>query len=317
MAKNPDEKIRAMSSSGGVFTSLGETIIESGGVVYGAAYDEDFSVKHMRVDDIHDLYILCGSKYVQSDMAYALLQIGEDLKNGRRVLFTGTPCQVEGVKRLYNNYYKQRNLICVDIICHGVPSPSLFRDHIRNIGEHYGKCVSYRCRSKYEGWHSSFDSFKDENGRIHNFSDISQSYWMLFKTNLCLRESCYSCPFATFNRVGDITIGDYWGIEKYHKDWDDNLGTSIVMINTDSGDAFFECVRNKLRTQLCNEGEIMQPHLQHPCEKPLRTEQFWEDYLLKGYVYIADYYGRQSKARKIKRLIKKAVFRIQHIDYKE
>lgn len=317
MAKNPNEKVRARSSSGGVFTSLGETIIENGGVVYGAGYDENFIVRHMRIVDKRDLFILCGSKYVQSDMSYALTQIGEDLKTGRQVLFTGTPCQVEGVKRLYNNYYNNRDLICIDIICHGVPSPALFKDHIDYIENRYGKCSSYRSRSKYEGWHSSFDSFKDEKGRVHNFSDITQSYWMLFKTNLCLRESCYTCPFSTFDRVGDITIGDYWGVEKYHKDWDDNLGTSIVMINTASGETFFERVRIKLRTQSCGENEIEQPHLLRPCEKPSQTEQFWDDYSRRGYAYVANCYGKQSKNRKIKRIIKRVVFRIQHMKYKE
>lgn len=317
MAKNRDEKVRSNSSSGGIFSAIATAILCEGGVVYGAAYTDNFVVKHTRVENISDLYKLRGSKYVQSELISVIDQIFYDLKSGRIVLFSGTPCQVHGISIRFAHYRNKGQLICVDIICHGVPSPDLFKDHIRTLTEKYGKIKSYRSRSKLEGWHSGVDRMITDNGDSVSLSNSIQANFVLFKTNLCLRECCYICRYATIERVGDITIGDYWGVEKFHKEWDDNKGTSLVLINTMQGCTVFKKILKSIKAEKCTFNEILQPHLRKPTIRPDKTDEFWREYQLKGFSYIARKYGRQSNNRIVKRIIKRAIFLISNFQYKE
>lgn len=236
--KYDNDSIRLSSSSGGVFTLLAEQVIDDGGVVFGASFTDDWKVVHSYVEDKDELCIFRGSKYVQSEVGRSFILAESFLKSGRRVMFTGTPCQISALKRFLKKDYN--NLLAVDIVCHGVPSPSLW--------EYYLTCVSKGCddeklldisfRSKYYGWHNFSMMFKsiDKKGLSYHYyqSHNDAPYLKLYESNLLLRPSCYRCNAKGGTSRADITIGDFWGIENICPDFDDDKGISLVCVNNDS-----------------------------------------------------------------------------------
>lgn len=234
-AVNKNDTIRKKSSSGGIFSIIAENIIENSGVVYGAAYQNQFEeVVHKRIDKIENIVELYGSKYLQSDIDFSYSSVQKDLDNGRKVLFSGTPCQIEGLKKFLKKDYA--NLLCIDIICHGVPSPKVWESYIRELKEKYQSEVSnVNFRDKSSGW-KNFSlriCFKSNNDyvNVHNMDP----YMQVFLRNYILRPSCYDCAFKTVNRASDLTIADFWGIERINKSIDDDKGISLVLIQSEKG----------------------------------------------------------------------------------
>lgn len=239
-AKNKDEEIRKDSSSGGVFTEIAKYVIAHGGVVFGAAFDEDFNVKHTYVDSVEELHRFRGSKYVQSAIGNTYKQAENFLKEGRLVLFSGTPCQIAGLLAFLRNLYE--NLITQDLICHGVPSPKVWNIY-KDIREKEGAIKKVSFRDKTDSWKNYSVSFLYQNNEIDKEEMSQNMYMRAFLRDLCLRTSCYACGFKTRERLSDITLADYWGIQKIHPEMDDDKGTSLVFVNSEKGRRIFEEIR--------------------------------------------------------------------------
>ena len=275
-----------LSSSGGIATMLAENVIRNGGAVYGAAFDENMIVRHIRVENMAELKRIQGSKYVQSDIQQIYSKIKEDLKDKRLVLVFATPCQIAGLRKIFG---EKSNLIFCDLICHSAPSPKLFASHLQAIEEKGKKVVDYRFRDKTFGWSYNLNRIVYEDGTTELHSYWNQCYKRLFLLGLIARESCYNCAYADCSRVGDITLGDYWGIDKVTNVFSDDCGVNAVLFNTDKSVRLFEkliqdetvCVETTLP-------DALQKHLIMPCEKTARIDEFWKCYEKTSYQNAAE-----------------------------
>ncbi len=303
-------EIRKNSTSGGAFTALAVAFLKNGGVVYGATLIDNESVKHVRITSESELSLLQGTKYIPSDISSCYHQVLEDLSLGKRVLFSGTPCQTDGINRFLT--LKKANLskfITVDIICHGVPSPRLFSDY-KSWFEKEEKCEieEYYFRNKKVSWHGSSCYAKLKDGRVIVNTKKLCGFMNLYYSNNITRESCYTCKYTSYDRVSDITVSDYWGIEKLDKSFEDALGVSMVIINTKKGEELF----------LETEGEKIagsfetanQTQLKSPTKKPLSREAFWKEYNENGIDFTLKKHGAVKDSFKTKLYkIKKKIFR--------
>lgn len=240
-----DPHVRELSTSGGAFSILARQVIDEGGVVFGAAYDEDFRhVRHRCARTIAELEPLMRSKYVYSDFLCSFDSIADELMAGRRVLFVGTPCQVAAVKARFANAGDL--LITVDFVCHGTPKPDVFAAWIDDLQSRYGERVScYEFRNKKRGWNFSESRVRFASGQIIDLPGYNDPYFMGFSLNAFLRECCYSCRYANLNRPGDLTIADCWRVAASHPEYDDGKGTSLLLVNSDAGRRLFESVDKK------------------------------------------------------------------------
>ncbi|WP_443679455.1 Coenzyme F420 hydrogenase/dehydrogenase, beta subunit C-terminal domain [Phocaeicola coprocola] len=259
-AINPDEQIRKESSSGGIFTLLAEKIIQENGVVFGARFDENWEVRHDYTETIEGLAVFRSSKYVQSRIEDNYLKAEKFLKEKRKVLFSGTPCQIAGLKKFLRKEYD--NLLTVDFICHGVPSTKVWRMYLdetcRNLIKRgsssnfidegrrsYIEAINFR--HKILGWkRSSFflklnsafiQSEKNTEGIFEPFSE--NAFMKAFLSDTILRPSCYQCPCKSGKSTSDITIADYWNIQQVLPEFDDDKGISLVLTNTSKGENIF------------------------------------------------------------------------------
>lgn len=241
-----NEDIRAESSSGGIFTAIAQNILERGGVVVGATLDKQLIVRHILIETISELPQLRRSKYVQSDLSIEVYQkIRLRLLENMLVLFSGTPCQVAGLRQFLRKDYT--NLLCCDIICHGTPSPLLWKTYLHQM---QAKGLSIRhvsFRDKCEGWSKSGLAMR------HYYSDgsekgfLTSSFTKAFITDICLRNSCYACDYSKTTRVADITLGDYWGISKCHPGLDiGDKGTSLLLVNSLKGRDWIQNCSNSI-----------------------------------------------------------------------
>jgi hypothetical protein len=228
-AKHPDNSIRRTSSSGGVFTAIAEKVIANGGVVFGARFNADWSVEHAYTETVEGLAEFRGSKYVQSRVGDTFLQVEQFLKQGREVLFSGTPCQVAGLKRFLRKAYT--NLIAIDIVCHSVPSPGLWR---RYLTENFAneQITAVRFRDKVSGWKGYSCSVATDRKTYTCHHD--DSLWMrAFLKDLTVRPSCFRCPAKCNRSSADITLGDLWGIMQLCPEIDDDRGITLVIEHND------------------------------------------------------------------------------------
>ncbi len=247
-AARASDKIRSVSSSGGMFTVIAEEIIKRGGAVCSAAYDAEMNLSHVIVNYKEDLKYLRGSKYVQSNTDGIYKKIAGLIKEGKQVLFTGTPCQVAAVKSVAGN---SENLFTADILCHGVPSHNFFR---RYLDERFPdkKVTDVEFRNKKFGWSCEHIRVVFEDGTDYEADSKNDPYLKAFFRNLSLRVSCSDCPFASFPRQGDITLGDFWGITALDKTQSDKKGTSIVYVNSKKGEKLFADISKKLTVKEYN-----------------------------------------------------------------
>jgi len=244
-AYNKDEKIRLDSSSGGVFTLLAEHVIYNGGVVFGVRFDDNFNVLHDYTETRDGLVQFRGSKYVQSKIGDSYKQIKEFLDKNRQVLFTGTPCQVGGLKSYLEQAYD--NLFCIDNICHGVASPRVWLKYLSYQENRAGAPArKIAFRQKNEGWKRYSVSFLFDNDTEYCQTFDEDFYMRAFLRNICLRPSCYFCNFKTLHRQSDITLADFWGIGNVFPEMDDDKGTSLVFVNSNSGKKMLEEIKKRL-----------------------------------------------------------------------
>lgn len=240
-----DDFLRECSSSGGLFGVLAKEIIIRGGVVFGATIGKSQDVFHTSVERMDDLPRLQGSKYVQSNTCHVYDEVRTLLKNGRKVLFSGTACQIAGLNSFLGKKYN--NLYTVDVLCHGVPSPKVWRKYIDWQEKTHGATVKQTyLRRKNLGWkrYSVELQFSDstEYKSVYNHD----TFMRLFLSNICLRPSCYECKFKSMIRPSDITLGDAWGIERIIPEFDDDRGTSVVVIHSNKGRRLIEEIQEKI-----------------------------------------------------------------------
>jgi coenzyme F420-reducing hydrogenase beta subunit len=232
-AKSQNEEVRLNSSSGGVFYLLAEKIIQKDGVVFGACFNEKWEIIHDYTETIKGLNAFRGSKYVQSRIGKTFIQAKQFLKEGRYVLFSGTPCQIMGLKFFLRKEYD--NLLTVDVVCHGVPSPKVWRMYLSQLTDNQ-KITEVNFRDKRNRWRFVIE----HPGKNLIVEPLYKNVFTKgFLKDLYLRPSCYACPSKSFKSGSDITLGDYWGIQNVLPDFDDDKGVSLVMVNTQKGQSFF------------------------------------------------------------------------------
>jgi len=237
-AVNSDKKVTDNSTSGGIFFEIAKLVIEDGGIVFGATWSDHYKLSHKVADSLKELEPLMGSKYVQSDCKCVFPLVKKSLQDSRKVLFVGTPCQVAGLKRYIG--HDDENLLVIDIICHGVPSQKIFDSWIEEVESGDGKIVNLKFRDKKKyGWQHCITYDIEINGQRRHFDLLPafNSYYYLFLKGYILRDSCYHCQYACHTRVGDITLGDYWGAaaDKSISYSEMNSGVSLVLCNTEKG----------------------------------------------------------------------------------
>lgn len=303
--KNKFDEVRIKSSSGGMFVTISDYVLKNNGVIYGVAFDENFKAKHIRAENENDRNRCIGSKYSQSSLDDIFKIVKQDLKDGKIVLFTGTPCQVAGLNNFLNNVDKS-NLILVDILCHGTPSPKVFREYIKYIEKRRNKKIKeYYHRSKDLGWqHYEKIVYDDNEEEIKTF--LSEGWKNIFYSHYPLRESCYNCKYTNTKRISDITIADFWGIEKFAPEFVDEKGVSLVILNTKKGVEIFENIKEDIvyMERSMDEATEKNPNLLKPTDRPNDREQFWKKYEENGIEDILKKYGRYNTKCIIKGYIK-------------
>ncbi len=241
---NKNQEILEESSSGGVFTVLAEEIISRGGIVFGALYNDKLEVEHGYADNLQKLQQFRGSKYVQSRIGGSYKQAQSFLEQQREVLFVGTPCQIAGLRGYLGKDYS--GLYCVELLCHGVPSPKVWKEYVAWLESTYQqRVVDYKFRYKADAWGTNCKFiFEDQTAVVEAWE--RNIYFDSFNQNLFLRPSCYDCKFRDEASVADMNIGDYWGIQEEHPDFYGPKGVSTVIIKTDQGRELFHKVKDKL-----------------------------------------------------------------------
>ena len=244
-AINKNMAVRWDSTSGGAFSALADIMYEQGGYVSGAVYNEDFSVKNYISNNPKDLIKLRSSKYLQSNAVGLYSEIRDLLRKGKKVLACGTPCQMAALRSFLRKEYE--NLIIVDFICRGVNSPKVYRKYLDSLERKYGgKVVYVKAKNKELGWRNLTRKVVFDNGNVYYGVKMDDDFRRGYHTNVFCRPSCYVCKYKGFPRISDITIADYWGIEKVDKNLDNNIGTSMMLLNSKKGVEYFEKVKDKL-----------------------------------------------------------------------
>ena len=310
VAYNKDSKVKENSSSGGIFDSIARLVLKNKGLVIGAAFNKDNKLNHIIIEKEKDLDKVKGSKYLQSDLNNIFTIIKERIDK-KIILFVGTPCQVAGLKSYLKKDYE--NLICIDLFCHGVPSPKLFDKYVKELEEkHNDKLLNYNFRDKSTGWdnYSNKATFKNkECKQLQKDND----YMKLFLSDIALRESCYDCNFKLGNKYSDITLGDFWGVQNHYPDMYNKEGVSAIIINTKKGKDIFESISSNLEYKECKLEEILSgnPSLKVSGKYQSKRNEFFNNLDTSSINELTKKYIKKSLCKrvvgKIKRIIKKII----------
>lgn len=309
--QNKNEQVRRISTSGGMFGLLAEKVISSGGIVWGAGFNDSAIVVHKEARTLDQLSDMYGSKYVQSNLDESFKIIKQELRaDDKTVLFVGTPCQVEGL--LYCATEKEKkHLITVDLICYGVPSPGVYKEWIQSIAQKYGSKVSkVYFRDKKYGYAGVNVKVLLKNGRA--LEDIAEvkTYTKTMFSKIGMRPSCYNCVYRGRNKMSDFTIGDFWQIGEFSKQMDDDKGTSIVQVNTQKASEFFDAIGSekieKIQIETLEKGELKQKVAaeNYSFEIPAKRVAFFEDYGQISYDELIQKYLPMSKKDKLAIVLK-------------
>ena len=307
------------SSSGGLFSSLAVNVLAAGGTVYGCTMtreDDGFNPHHIRISRVEDLSLLQGSKYVQSEIGKVFRSVSEDLTAGKTVLFSGTPCQIDG---LYGYLGKDwDNLYTIDTICHGVPGRTLFNEYIHyEENRRNGRINNFIFRDKSSGWKlfGRMDLYQNNELKQIYFEPEQSSYYQLFLNKYTYRENCYSCPFASRKRPGDITMGDFWNIDLAHPELNGNSkqlnwqnGVSALIINTDQGMNLMEQYGKDLSLYSSEYDRVAKYNrqLSQPSTKPDDYDEF-RKICNNDYRIVEQWYQRKMRPVRIRRTVSKMV----------
>ena len=303
-----DEQIRSESSSGGIFTQLANSFISRNGVVFGAGFDDAFRVRHSYVENTDGLDALRRSKYVQSDIEDTYIKAREFLNAGRPVLYCGTPCQTAGLKAFLNKEYA--NLLTCDLACHGVPSPKVWKMYLDFIiGRYQSPAASISFRDKSTGWNDSSMKIVLKDGRQYIDKVKREIFFIGFGKSIFNRSSCYSCRFRLNNTKADITLADFWGIDRQGgSDFTDNKGVSLVITHTEAGEKALSLIQDRIcmKQRPLDEAVKYNPRLVSSVVEPGGRKSFFED-LKAGYDFDRlrrKYMDNFSIKYKIKGLVK-------------
>lgn len=305
--KHRNEYVRTQSRSGGIFSALTDIILERKGVIYGCILDKNFKACHFRTENSAGRDKMRGSKYVQSKMTGISKSILQDLKDNRWVLYSGTSCQVQAIRQAIP-LSLQNKLILVDLVCHGVPSPKIWKDYLDYVSKLYNGNVTkvdFRNKNKY-GWKDHVETIEID-GKEYD----SKIYTNLFYNHVILRPSCFECPYKDIHRPGDITIADFWGIDNAVKNFNDDKGVSLVLINNEKGMKLFELAKKDINFERVELENCMQPPLKGNFIEPSSRKRFWKLYNKKEFSEVIKIYGEIQKVsfidkvrRKLNKIIK-------------
>lgn len=276
-ALNKNEEIRKDSSSGGVFTILAEKVINEGGVVFGAKFTDDWQVEIVPTETIEGLAAFRGSKYLQAKMGNSLSLAKKYLREGRKVLFSGTPCQIAGLKHYLRKDYE--NLLAVDFVCHGVPSPKVWKMYLDEVTQAGKRAISdIKFRDKPQGWKRfNFTLSYNESEKSYTMSSYNgdNHFMRAFLSDMILRPSCYNCQAKCGKSKSDITIADYWGIDQIHSQMDDDKGTSLLLVRTEKGQQALDFTKIAYTESTYNDAFRFNPAIEKSAvPHPKRTEFF-------------------------------------------
>ena len=304
---NANEAVRKESSSGGIFNAIVSTFIDSGGVVFGAAFDDAYSVRHIRIESKENISQIMKSKYVQSDLKYVFDELAVELKNGHPVLFSGTPCQVAAVCQFADSLGLREKLYTIDFICHGVPSPGVWKSYLGYISEKSEVSeVNFRDKS-HAGWHDYYLHIKYGDNSQMNESHELNAYMRLFLSDRNIRPSCYYCNFKSDNYMSDLTLADAWKIEKEYASWADDKGTSLFIIRSHKGENLLaQCDSHlKLRKSNYEFWSRMNPSLVTRTQIGEGRKELFSDFSKLEEKKFWEKYSRVSKKKKIRYMAKK------------
>lgn len=280
--KHNDKSVLENSTSGGVFTALSDVFLSRNGIVYGAAFDSDMSVQHIRATASDERNKMRGSKYVASNIDGIFSLVKADLASGKIVLFTGTPCQIDGLKRYLG--YDPPELLCVDLVCHGTPSPKVFKEHLRFLEKHYRSAVmSYSFRPKRWTWQEHREIVKFKNGKEKYATPYTDLWRTIYYSRLANRPSCHNCKYSNLCRPGDITIADCRGIDKIHPQINSDEGVSLVFVNTEKGGFAIKEILNCVYAIEISLEDVMQPPLIGPSIPNSKRGLFLKTFNILGY----------------------------------
>jgi len=266
------------SASGGVFALLAKQILSEGGYICGASFADDFSVKHIIISSENDLWRLRGSKYVQSEIGNCYSEIKGLIQDGKKVLFSGTPCQVAGLKSFLQKEYE--NLLTVDLICHGVPSPGVWKRYLKEISNGR-KILEVNFKDKDEEKSNIRIAYGEEELRENNSENL---YMRGYLKNYYVRPSCFMCRFKGIQRCSDITIGDFWGVTEYHPDFQNGKGTSAIIVHTSKGQMCFDKVHKEMQLieVQVKELELWNENLLSSTQYSVLRDEFFANWMDKG-----------------------------------
>ena len=304
-----DADVVKHSSSGGAFTALSDVILREGGMIVGAIVESDFTVHHVITGDASERDKMRGSKYVQSSMGFIYVAIKDALKSGKKVLFSGTPCQCAAVRRFFSNKYE--NLYLVDFLCHGVPSNKLFKEHISFLEGIYGKRINkYYFRSKRYGWNAySNTETHHEDGSVGT-KLINQAFLRFFSSSLSLRDGCFHCKYRSQNRCSDVTIADFWDIEKLTGK-DNFTGASLVLLNTEKGKSLINESKDNVDLKEFQYDKVSYRIQLSPDPYPQKYKEFWDTYTSNGYPAVVHRYFNNSLKKRVDYTLRKIAKKIR------
>lgn len=302
--------VRWDSTSGGAFSALAEVMYDKGGYVGGAIYNPDFSVRNFISNNPADLEKLRSSKYLESYAEGLYKTIRDLLKKGEKVLACGTPCQMTALRSFLRKDYE--NLIIVDFICRGVNSPKVYRKYLDSLEEKYGSKVVYvKAKNKELGWRNLTRKVVFENGKAYYGVLMEDDFRRGYHTNVFCRPSCYDCKYKGFPRIADITIADYWGIEKVDKNLDNNIGTSMILLNSKKGEVYFKEVEHLLEWKETKFESILPGNLAltQSLNKPtISRDAFFEDLDKMGFQgVVKKYFPRGQRKLSAKARLKEVI----------
>ncbi|MBY6917964.1 4Fe-4S dicluster domain-containing protein [Clostridium botulinum] len=300
--KNKDNKTRNTSSSGGIFSLLCNCVISKNGVVFGAAFNKEFEVNYMYAETVEQCEKFKGSKYVQSKIGNTYRQAKEFLDSGRIVLFSGTPCQISGLDSFLMKKYE--NLIMIDIACHGVPSPLVYKNYIESLENNNNSNISlFSFRDKSTGWKNYSLKVDFNNKKQVKEIGYNNIYIKGFLNDIYLRPSCYECKFKKPTTSADITLADYWGVQNIHPEFDDDKGTSLVLVNSKKGQDLFneishnmDFIKTDLDYAIRNNPCIVRPVKYNP-----KREKFFSEMNDNNIEKIIHKYTKVTFTQKVKR----------------
>ncbi|WP_281532025.1 Coenzyme F420 hydrogenase/dehydrogenase, beta subunit C-terminal domain [Anaerocolumna aminovalerica] len=301
---------RLNCSSGGIFSLLASAVLSTGGVVVGTGMSDDCrSTEHVIVNNLSELKTIYGSKYLQSNINDIFKKIKQQLEKGNVVLFSGTPCQVAGLQNYLVKPYD--NLLCIDVICHGVPSPGLWKKNVDYIEKKiHSKLVSVNFRCKKYGGHSEYGiAYKnDKQKKAHYSSKEEDPYIQMFLNDLSLRPSCYNCKFKGIHRNSDITLGDFWGIDDFAKRLNDGYGVSVVVVHSNKGKNLFEQIIPYIQNERVDVKKVFESHngeMTKSVVRPDIRESFWKDYQMNDFAKLSKKYVKIPLKKRIKKTLRR------------